>query len=133
MDGPTHGHVVYFIACDHYVKVGYSADVLSRLRNMQIGNPRELVLAATVGYPNEETARAAETWWRNRLIECGRQASGEWVELEYDMIGGSIRALKPWKAVRLSEIRRATNAQIIEEAIAARCGLRARLSQAEAA
>ncbi|MEN6302636.1 MAG: GIY-YIG nuclease family protein, partial [Armatimonadia bacterium] len=79
MEGPEKGHLVYFIACNNFVKVGYAADVYRRLSQLQTGNPVELKLVMTFGYPDEITARKEERYWREQLVACGKAAHGEWV------------------------------------------------------
>lgn len=132
MEGPTNGHVVYFIACGYFVKVGYSSNVLDRIAKMQTANPQELFLVMTIGYPNQADARAGESRWRSRLTACGKPARGEWVELEYDVVGRALLRIQPLKGVHISDIvgRHTTNAGLLEEALSGRCRLRARLSEA---
>lgn len=62
---------VYFIACGDFVKVGRAFDVATRLGELQVGNPVELTLLATL--PGERVAEA-----RLHRMLAPERARGEW-------------------------------------------------------
>ena len=69
---------VYFVRCQHYVKVGYAKDVERRIAELQIGNPYKLEVVATVqGTPSLE--RAFHKALRRKYVR------GEWFELDSEV------------------------------------------------
>lgn len=130
MNGPDIGHVVYFIVAGRHVKVGYSADVWTRLRGMKTSNPLPMILAHTIGYATEEEARRGEIEWRTKLLEVGRHAEGEWVEL--DLYVWPVRK-GPFEVIPVGEFcsgPHATESVLVSESLR-RYGLNAPLEMCE--
>jgi len=69
---------IYFVRCQHYVKIGYAKDVEKRLAGLQTGNPYKLEVVATVpGTPSLE--RAFHKALRRKYVR------GEWFELDSEV------------------------------------------------
>lgn len=79
------GDYVYIIAHEESggavgpVKVGVASDPRTRLKGLQTGNPRPLVLAAIFGTPNRSIALALETAFHEVMAD--HRLSGEWFNL----------------------------------------------------
>ena len=82
METPHDGHVVYFIAADCWLKVGYSSDVRKRMQALQTSNPIRLQLVHVVAYDNRRGALRGERVWRRLVSDGGLDTRGEWVRLE---------------------------------------------------
>lgn len=115
-------HYVYFIACDNFVKVGYSNRVSRRQNELQSGNPRRLRLVMQIEYQTREAALDGEAQWRSALAACGKPASGEWVELEREPTGDGA----PTYVV---DNREYSNEELLSGLLSYHHGLRARLRE----
>jgi hypothetical protein len=71
-------HYVYFIRelGSHYVKIGYSNDPESRLRDLQTGNPHTLELTHLIQLTDLSAARRIEKTFHDRYARSRTQ--GEW-------------------------------------------------------
>jgi len=72
---------VYLIKCNEFVKIGVAVNAQLRIRDMQIGNPYELVLLKSypspVPYEDEENLHCILERYRVR---------GEWFKLPQDIV-----------------------------------------------
>ena len=122
MEGPDLGHVVYFIVCDEFVKVGYSNKVRARLKELQTANPKPLRLVCTKGYETKAEALEMEAEWRKLLASWGKPAKGEWVELRLNTIQRLISSMQPPRGKNLAEIiadGQSFNGCVVAEALTA--------------
>lgn len=115
MNGPDTGHVVYFAGAGQFVKVGYSANVLERMRDLQTSNPEKIVLLYTIGYESGAEARRDERYWRQQLKNVGREARGEWVGLP--LLVRDYSKMRVYTIAELMALPRASRKELIAEAI----------------
>jgi predicted GIY-YIG superfamily endonuclease len=67
-----------------YFKVGIASDVRARLAQLQTGNPHELEIAFSAGFPTRKIARLIEREAHNYLAK--HRAHGEWFLCSYQQI-----------------------------------------------
>lgn len=70
---------IYILKCDSYYKVGISATVKKRLKDLQIGNPRPIEIVCLYPLPENKNKEFAEKI--ESLIHRGfacKHVSGEW-------------------------------------------------------
>ena len=73
-------YYVYLISDGELIKIGYAANVISRLKDLQVGNGRELSILETFKVENKRNAG-----WVERLAhDVFREArvSGEWFRVD---------------------------------------------------
>jgi hypothetical protein len=71
-------YTVYFITEEYtgYTKIGYAKDVVQRISELQIGNPRVLFVAAAISCLTNQSARSMESYLHKRL--SAYRIRGEW-------------------------------------------------------
>jgi len=74
---------VYFLkeSGTNFVKIGYAADLEQRIRGIQTGNPRELVLIGLIPVANADGARAKEKRLYSSYHHGPHWKKGEWFDL----------------------------------------------------
>lgn len=83
---------VYFISDGEYVKIGISRNVKSRLSGLQTSNPKQLSLLHQIECIDSDYASLLEqAFHRNFDNFC---VSGEWFNLEWDVIKPQIEGIK---------------------------------------
>lgn len=73
------GHVVYFIKCNEFTKIGYTNNIQERMTVLQVGNPYELEIVDLIECDTQLQAQQLEKELHTRY-----QAShirGEWYKL----------------------------------------------------
>lgn len=81
------GHWIYGISDGEAIKVGYAMDIEARLRDLQVGNPRELVVVYRFRVRQWKKAHAeivsAKNWerWHHKKLREFR-LRGEWFRAE---------------------------------------------------
>jgi hypothetical protein len=73
--------VVYFIQCNEFVKIGFAADPVSRMCQMQIGNPYTLKLLKVI---QSITPEQLEQEIHGRIEPY--RVRGEWFKLPQDVL-----------------------------------------------
>jgi Meiotically up-regulated gene 113 len=70
------GTLVYFARCQSLIKIGFTKDLANRVRDMQCGNPNEIVVIATI----RDTHRKAETHFHKTFARYRK--SKEWFDFD---------------------------------------------------
>lgn len=73
------GYFVYFISDGQFVKIGISNDVMKRLGDLQVGNPKPLTVLFSVPVRNKKDALELEYRLHNVYREFAR--CGEWFDI----------------------------------------------------
>ena len=73
-------HYVYFVAQaeSRFIKIGATADVTARVRQLQTGNPQRLIILRTIEFESADDARSCEALLHERYRSLGLGAYGEW-------------------------------------------------------
>ena len=73
-------YYIYFVAQAEadYIKIGITADVKIRLKQLQTGNPQRLVVLRVITSPSLKNARAIEALIHERYDSMKYRAQGEW-------------------------------------------------------
>lgn len=75
------GSYVYFLTDDHgHIKIGKTNDMLTRMKELQTGNPYKLRILLTVGMRNEQEAFELEQTLHKEFRKA--RMEGEWFHAE---------------------------------------------------
>jgi len=99
---------VYFISDGTYVKIGATTDVESRLKALQVGNPRELRILSVI--PTDDPY-ALEAILHNRFAD--KQVNQEWYDLKKEFTKTSVKYLKPKEIEEILGLSHATVHKLI--------------------
>ena len=82
-------HHVYLISyidsLDGPIKIGYSNHPPTRLKQLQTGNPKKLVIYGNLAFKDEFAARAVEKIILSYLIDNNVNAKGEWYNIDVNL------------------------------------------------
>lgn len=90
--GPLAG--VYFIQCESFIKIGVSADVTARLRQLRTSNPHDVVPLGFVHQAIAATAIALEAELHTRF--ASHRHRGEWFHAHQTILAYVSAASQGW-------------------------------------
>lgn len=89
--------LIYFIRCGKFIKIGFSKNPATRLKELQTANPNKLVLVATMP-GNLQTELSLHEIYKNKRVR------GEWFKYE-GMLKRSIMAINNAESPEVTDVR----------------------------
>lgn len=90
----SYGQFVYVLTDGLFVKVGRSADVIRRIKNIQCGCPRVIKPVVAFGKIGSREAAAFETEMHRSMKKS--RASGEWFDCPLESVLAAAFLRSPW-------------------------------------
>jgi len=75
-------HVVYFLRCHDFVKIGWTKNLRDRMCMLQCGNPYDISLIYYIAAWSKEDAIETERWVHDTLRFQGALHNREWFKIE---------------------------------------------------